>query len=41
MENHYIYVSHDSPDKTTFYFKDCCRGDIVDEALEYLNNNKK
>ena len=42
LSNHIIEVSHDSSfnSLTTFYFKDCCGGDIVREALEYLNNKK-
>ena len=38
LSNHIIDVSHDPTlnSLTTFYFKDCCGGTIVDEALDYL-----
>lgn len=40
LSNHIIDVSHDTSSNylTTFYFKDCCGGDIANEALNYLNN---
>ena len=42
LENHNIDTTHDSLyHKTTFYFRDCCGGTIIDEALKYLTNNKK
>lgn len=43
LENHIIDTSHDphSKNKTTFYFRDCCGGDIVNEALKYLTNKTK
>lgn len=45
LSNHMIDAEHHHPVKpelTTFYFKDCCGGDIVDCALEIFNkrNNK-
>lgn len=43
LSNHVIDVSHDPSlnSSTSFYFRDCCGGDIVNEAWRYLANNKK
>lgn len=42
MENYTIDTVHysETKKKTSFLFRNCCGGDIVREALEYLNNKR-